>query len=193
MSLSLDTFNGLLVDFVEELGRTFPDEPSLVTAPGELKLLMAVDKRAALETFMDTLAPYTDLVTTKDSALFSRDIKLGGSIDMKKLWNSPSLSAASKDAIWQYIYSLFMVGMSLRHMSPEVLTNIEGIVKEVAADLSSGKPLDFSALLNKMTGLLPANADGSMPQIDTNAAMAILNNVLGSVMPGAGGASKSLR
>jgi hypothetical protein len=154
MSMTLDAFNGLLQNFVEELQRTFPEEQGLEYFSEELQLLMKANTKAPLTLFMNALSPYTNMVVAKDSKLFDQPINLGKHLNLKKLWSTKDLSAATRDAIWQHVYTLFMLGMSLQYMTPEMLSGIEDAAKNVAERMQAGESLDFGAMMSTVAGLM---------------------------------------
>lgn len=161
--MTLEAFNGLLENFIEELQRTFPEEQGLEYFNEELRLMIKANSRAPLTLFMNALSPYTNLVVAKDAALFEQPINMGRHCDLKKLWSAPDLSDATREAIWQHIYTLFMLGMSLQYMTPDMLAGIETAAKNVAERMQAGESLDFNSMLSTVAGLMQSATQDAAP------------------------------
>lgn len=151
---SLQAFNGLLENFVGELQKTFPDEEGLEYFADELKLLLKVNARAPLNLFMSALTPYTDMIMAKNPALFDQPISLGEHLDLKKIWNAPGLSDNTKEALWQHIHTLFMLGTTIQYLPADMLSNIENAAKECAKRMENGEQLDMASMMSSVTGIL---------------------------------------
>ena len=144
---TIQAFNGMLKTFMEELSAVFPEEVQLNLFVQGFDSLVALDPNKPLDLFVGSVAPHSDLVMAKDPALFQH-LKLPGGVDFAAMWNS-DISDATRDAIWQHINLLFLLGTTVKSMPPEVLESIETVAKNCAEQVQNGQ-LDFSAL----TGML---------------------------------------
>lgn len=153
---SLQAFNSLIDNFVSELRATFPDEDGLEIFHEEFKTLLKMDQRAPLELFMKAMTPHTNAIMTRDPGLFAQ-LKIPR-LHLKKLWDLP-LSDATRNAIWQHLHTIFMLGTTIQYMPAEMLNNIESMAKECARKIEAGEGLDFAAVASSMAGML----DGVKP------------------------------
>lgn len=151
MGSTIDAFNSTLKSFLQELVDIFPEEPGT----GKIQLFLsgfdlfvANNKRAAMDAFLEKMAPYADDITTKDSKLF-RKVELPGGISLKALWKKAS--DATKDATWQYLQMLFLLASTAAAVPAEMLDAIEGMAAEYAGKVKSGE-MDLSSVTNMLLG-----------------------------------------
>lgn len=143
MGATVQAFNTMLRNFLEELADVFPEEPQIRLFLDGFDAFVSLNPRAPMDLFVDSLKPHAALATAKDPALFD-ELKFPGGIDFKKLW-AADLSDNTREAIWQYINLLFVLGTTVRSMPPQMLQGIESMAETCAAQLESGQ-LDLSAL-----------------------------------------------
>ena len=79
-------------------------------------------------------------------------------LNIKKHW-TPELSSNTKDAIWQYLQTLYMLGTTITAFPADTLNMIESVASNMAQQISegggsSGGQLDEAALMNSVQGLL---------------------------------------
>ena len=140
---TVQAFNTMLKNFLEELADVFPEEKQIRVFLDGFDALVAMNARAPLDMFTEALAPHTELAMAKDPRLF-KSLKFPGGIDFDALWSS-DISDNTRDAIWQYINLLLLLGTTVRSMPAEMLQGIETVAKNCADQMQSGQ-LDFSAL-----------------------------------------------
>lgn len=153
---TIQSFNGLMRSFIEELCHTFPEDETLHMCFEGFDALVKVNARKPLELFMESLGPYAQHILTKDPALFQQPIPLSG-IDLKTYWDAPGLSEASRNAIWQYLQTLYMIASTVSAVPPELLQAIETVAQDCATKIQSGEA-DFASITNM---LLNPSPDGS--------------------------------
>lgn len=144
---TVDAFNTLLMNFLTELAQTFPEEPGLKVGVIGAEMLSTSDPARPLAMFMETFGPHSDLIMARDPSLFDQSIDLGGHVDLSALWKKPDLSDGTRDALWQYINTLFMLGSTVQSMPAELLTTIESVAKQCADEMqASGGGMDVAGL-----------------------------------------------
>jgi len=134
---SVETFNELLLQFVDELSRTFPENTIVKTYRTTVASLIKKDPGVCLQTFVQNVKPHEDLIRNQDERIFEEFSKNYGilkSLDLETLWKS-ELSEKSRKAIWQYVQGLYVLGSNCDpeeverarstnlDFSPEVLQN----------------------------------------------------------------------
>jgi hypothetical protein len=159
MCSTIDAFNSTLKSFLQELVDVFPGEPGI----GKLQLFLATydsviaaDPRGVMRVFLDTMGPHTALISSRDSTLFKL-VELPGGVSLRKLWKKASES--TRDATWQYLQMLCMLGTTATSVPPEMLAAIEGMAGEYAGKVKSGE-MDLSAVTNLLLG-----GGGGVPDI----------------------------
>ena len=150
---TLKAFDEMMGQFLGEIAQTFPDEPPKT----------AVN----CKTFLKQIAPWANQLTSRDDAFFCDDNEFVKGMNLVAIWNSPECSDATKQAIWQYLSSLYMMGTTFSMFPPETLSMIESAAENCAKQM-------------KM------NPNG---QLDEAALMSGVNNMLSQMMSGGGGAN----
>ena len=109
---SVETFNELLLQFVDELASTFPENTIVKTYRTTVASLIKKDPGVCLQTFVQNVKPHEDLIRNQDERIFEEFSKNYGilkSLDLETLWKS-ELSEKSRKAIWQYVQGLYVLG-----------------------------------------------------------------------------------
>lgn len=140
---TVQAFNTMLKNFLGELADVFPEEAQITTFLHTFDSLVTLNPRGPLELFVDSLTPHAPLAMAKDPALFDK-LQFPGGIDFQRLWRT-DISDNTREAIWQYINLLFLLGTTVRNMPPEMLQGIEAMAQSCAAQMESGE-LDFGSL-----------------------------------------------
>ena len=148
---TVKAFDDMMGQFLGELAGTFPDEPPKT----------GVD----CPTFMKQIASWTPRMTARDEAFFSEDNEFVKSINLHAIWKREDCTENTKQAIWQYLQSLYMIGTTMSMFPPETLSAIEAAAENCAKNMKMGP-------------------NG---QIDEKSLMAGVNSMLSQMM-GSGGA-----
>lgn len=173
---TIDAFNTTLKNFLQELVDVFPDEPGVAKIQlfiSGFDLYVAGNKRAAMDAFLEKLAPHADAITAKDSKMFKK-LELPGGISLKELWKKAS--EGTREATWQYLQMLFLLGSTAAAVPADMLNAIEGMAAEYAGKVKSGE-MDLSSVTNLLLG---GGAGGGLD----------LGSLLGGGLPEPGGNKK---
>ena len=74
-------------------------------------------------------------------------------VNLEKHWGSAS--EGTKDAIWQYIQTLYMLGTTIQSVPADMLAMIESVAKQCADKMQNDDgEIDESALMKTMQGML---------------------------------------
>ena len=74
-------------------------------------------------------------------------------VNLKDHWNS--CSENTKNAIWQYVQTLYMLGTTIKSIPEDTLSMIEKVAKQCADQMEEGgNELDEDALMKTMQGML---------------------------------------
>lgn len=188
MSTSIQSFNTLMKQFLEALAMTFPDHDEICLFQTMFDDLVKTNHRKPVDLFMNALQPYSDMVMRKDNTLFDQPISLGNKIDLSALWKE-DLSDTSRDAIWKYIHTLFLLGTTVRTLSPELLTTIDGIAQNCADKIKSGNA-DLSTITQSLLqgDILQGIGEENMEQLEGMATQ-MMPMLMGAMGMGGTGAS----
>lgn len=186
---TLQAFNTLLRNFMHELCQTFPEDATLSLSLDGLDALVKANARKPLELFMEAVGAHAQLILTKDPALFATPLTLSGTLDLKTYWDSPGLSDASKDAIWQYLQQLYLLGSTVSALPAEMLTAIESMAQECASKIESGEA-DLASVTNMLLngGLGNLGALGGLGDLGNLGNLGGLGDLLGGDNSSAAGA-----
>ena len=151
---SVTAFNEMMDQFMVELRQTFPEEKALGKYYTGFDMLRKSNPRKCVVTFMDEITPYASAVMNKDESLFDNE-NLPAVLEemhIKNHW-TPELSQNTKDAIWQYLQTLYMLGTTIVSIPSDTLNMIESVAKQCAESIQGNGGLDEKALMSSMSGL----------------------------------------
>jgi hypothetical protein len=144
-------FSEMQLQFATDLTQTFPDvpKPPVVDCP----------------TFLKQLGPWATQMNAKDPAFFCSQNEFAKSWGLDEIWARPDCSDTTKQAIWQYLQSLYMIGTTMSMFPPETLSMIESVAENCAKNMKT-------------------NPNG---QLDEASLMAGMNSMMAQLMSGNGG------
>jgi len=146
---SVGTFNDMLEQFISELEQTFPEEKAFKKYHTTLDIMRKANPRKCVDAFMKTVGKYSNQIMAKDDSFFVEFDEL----PIKKYWND-ELSEGTKSAIWQYLQTLNILGMTITNIPAEMLSMVEGAAAKCAESMQNGEgSIDQSSLMSGMTSL----------------------------------------
>jgi hypothetical protein len=122
------------------------------------ELMRSANGKLIVDGFMNGIAQYVDKINTRDESFFlenAKDIDFLKEINITDCW--PTASDATREAIWQYIQTLYMLGTTITAIPAETLSMIETVAKQCADKLQNDDgdiDIDENALMKSMQGLL---------------------------------------
>ena len=153
---SVSAFNEMMDQFLSELKQTFPEEKSIKKYYTGFDILRKANPRKCIVEFMEQVSPYANHIMQKDDSFFltpgAKVPKIIEDLGVRRLW-TPELSQTTKDAIWQYLQTLYMLGTTITSIPAETLTMIERVAKQCAETMQGGEGIDEKALMSSMSGL----------------------------------------
>ncbi len=153
---SVSAFNEMMGQFLVELHKTFPEEKGLKKCLSAFDLMKETNPRLVVDGFMASVTPFADKISAKDDTFFineSKNLDFMKDVNLEKHWSSCSQN--TKDAIWQYVQTLYMLGTTISSIPEDTLSMIEGIAKECADKMQDGDGgIDQDALMKMMGGML---------------------------------------
>lgn len=167
MATTTNAFNDMMQQFLDELVLTFPEEKKLVKYQNTFILLRKANPKKPLKEFMESVTPYANHLMQKDEEFFkthASEIRFLDDLDIPRLWES-DLSETTKNAIWQYLQTLYILGTTLTALPAETLSMIESVATKCASQLQENATtpdgtIDETALMNTMNGLMSSLLKG---------------------------------
>jgi hypothetical protein len=153
---SVNAFNDMLGQFLVELHKTFPEEKDVKKMMTSFEVLRTTNPRLVVDGFMKGVSPYADRISAKDETFLLNEIDTIDflkELNIKSYWNR--MSTGTKDATWQYLQTLYMLGTTITSIPADTLNLIEGIAKDCAEKMETeGGELDQAALMKMMSSML---------------------------------------
>lgn len=147
---TLASFNHMLKEFVDELSTTFPEYPQIALFKAGLPAMLEADERRGLDMYMAAVSPHGDKIMSGDESFFQEDMDLGMGLKLNELWNAEGLDDETRKAIFSYVSTLFVLGMTIQALDPSILNGIEDIAKNAAASMKESGSLDMTQMLPQM-------------------------------------------
>jgi len=145
---TIKAFDDLMNQFIGELHSAFPDEPKKMGVP--------------CQEYIKYLGPWSTQLAAKDPSFFCEENAFAKAFGLDVIWKREDCSETTRNAIWQYISSLYMIGTTMSMFPPETLSMIESVAENCAKNMK----VDQSG------------------QIDEKALMAGVNSMLSQMMSG---------
>lgn len=146
---TVSAFNEMMGQFLGELVQTFPDEPALKEA------LDTPRDRSTLEIFMKDMTPWANQMMAKSDDFFTADNEFAKKLTLDSIWKKEECTPNTKNAIWQYLQTMYMLATTISMFPPETLTMIESAAETCAKNMQAGGGgLDERSLMSGMNNML---------------------------------------
>jgi len=147
--------------FLVELHKTFPDEKGIKKMMTSFDVLKSSNPRLVVDAFMKGVSPYADKISSKDETFLLDEIDTIDflkDLNIKSYWDR--MSSNTRDATWQYLQTLYMLGTTITALPQDTLSQIESIAQGVASKLQDGDGGELNqdalmAMMGSMLGSLP--------------------------------------
>ena len=128
----LNSFNKLAEEFFDRMSKSFPQEPKIKGYQTAFRTAKKYNNKKPVEMFMSNLMPFGYQIVSKDEEFFRQDKyvdhvqNLSGKMGLNHYWDN--MTQENRDSIWEYMQSLYMIGMSAIGRQEE-LANIVKMVQ----------------------------------------------------------------
>jgi hypothetical protein len=138
-------------EFLMELSKTIPEQASL---KAELESVDERESKEVVQTFIKQI-PDSSKVVNRDSSFFTNPTE--GSFphvhNLDKYYDE--LSENTKDAIWQYLNTMYVLSTTINNIPAELLGAIENVAQKCAGDMqNTGEMPDMANLFAGMQNML---------------------------------------
>lgn len=145
---TLAAFTELMNQFLGELAEVFPDEVAIQEAK---------KSPPTKDSFMKSVSQWSNQLMNKDSAFFCSDNEFVKNLNLHVVWTTDACTPNTKEAIWQYLQSMYMIGTTMSMFSPELLSVIESSAEKCAKSIQEGNG-DMMSMLTQMLGTVQQRA-----------------------------------
>lgn len=146
----------MMQQFLDELVLTFPEEKSFVKFQASFSLIRKTRPRMVLENYMKSIGPVSSQMMEKNEAYFKEnadDIPILKEMNLMKIWTD-DLSQSTKDAIWKYLQTLYILATTITALPAETLSMIESVAELCAKQMTEEGLTTEEALMRNMSGLM---------------------------------------
>jgi hypothetical protein len=158
---SVTAFNDMMGPFLVELHKTLPEEKGIKKMLTSFDVLKTANPRLVVDGFMNGVTPYAGHISSKDEQFILKEIEnidFLKDLDVKSYWSK--LSHNTKEATWQYLQTLYMLGSTIISIPADTLTMIEGLAKDCADKIETGDGgIDQEALMKMIGGMMGGMGD----------------------------------
>jgi hypothetical protein len=127
-------FNTMANTFLARMEETFPNESKVRLYRQQFALVQGMNFKKPVEMFIDNMQPFGEKILSRDEMFFKQEEfvnnaeSISGKMGLIKYWDS--LNDKTKDAIWEYIQGLYVLGMASLGRNKElqemiILTNFK--------------------------------------------------------------------
>lgn len=151
---SVGAFNDMLGQFLSELAQTFPEEKAIKKYQASFDVVKKANPRKCVEGFMKGIGPVAQRVVARDETVIaSEELKMLCDMNIAEHWSS--CSDNTKNAIWQYLQTLYMLGTTITALPAETLNMIEDVAQKAAGSMQEGGgSFDEKALMGMFSNML---------------------------------------
>jgi len=153
---SVTAFNDMMGQFLVELHKTFPEEKGIKKFMTSFDLLKSANPRKCVEAYMSGVSQFANKISQKDETFFTEDIKnieFLQDLNIEEYWNE-KMSEGTKNAVWQYLQTLYMLGTTITAIPHETLSIIENVAKDCADKIQTGDgQIDEKALMSMFSSM----------------------------------------
>lgn len=153
---SVTAFNEMMSQFLVELHKTFPEERGIKKMLTSFDVLKSTNPRMVVDGFMSGVSPYASQISAKDDKFLLEEcgkIDFLKDLDLASYWSK--MTENTRQATWQYLQTLYMLGTTITALPPDQMAQIESLAQSVASKLQDdGGELNEDALMKMMGSML---------------------------------------
>lgn len=156
---SVHAFISVFEEFLDDLGRVLPKNKKIKVYKQKFQTMKKANPRKIMEVFMKTTKSYTKAISERDETyIFEGKSEILEEMKVKEWWDD--LSENSKNAIWQYLNTLVVLGTTISTIPQNLLSTIESVAEQCAeqlggdGDANAMSPENMGNLLAGMQSML---------------------------------------
>jgi len=136
----IEEFNKTLEEFINKMILQFPEETKLKTYYSAFKVTKMYDKTTPIKIYMGGCLQFSDKIKARDTEFFTKKkdfvnklqqaSSFSDDIGLVNYWEN--LSEISKNAIWDYIQTLFVMGEMYINKDTSIIQKINNVYNKVS-------------------------------------------------------------
>lgn len=140
----LNEFNKTLDEFINKMILQFPEETKLKTYYSAFKVTKMYDKSIPIKIFMGGCLNFSEQIKNRDTKFFEKRPQFvnkivkassfSDDIGLGNYWSN--LTESSKNAIWDYIQTLFIMGQMYINKDKNIIEKINKVYNNLSFDES---------------------------------------------------------
>jgi len=145
---TVKAFDDLMNQFLGELNNAFPDEPP--------------KKGISCHDYIKYVSQWSAHISAKDPDFFCEENEFAKSLNLHVIWKREDCSDITRNAIWQYLSSMYMIATTMTMFPPETLNMIENVAEKYAKNMKvdpSGR-VDEKMLMDGVNSMITQMLSG---------------------------------
>lgn len=138
----INEFNKTLDEFINKMIVQFPQETKLKTYYSAFKVTKMYDKTTPIKIFMGGCLSFSEQIKTRDSDFFAKRKQFVNKLTQCSSFTDDTglvnyweqLSANSKNAIWDYVQTLFVMGEMYINKDTTIINKINQVYNKLSLD-----------------------------------------------------------
>jgi hypothetical protein len=153
-------FNNAMKNFLQELTVTFPEQTDVKSFYDNFDALVSLMPAKPAEVFMEAVKPHKQLLLERDPRLFD-ELDFPG-INFRQMWEMEDVTDNTRDAIWQHLSMLYMLGGTAQGVTPELVQTLD---EKIAACIDGeNNSVNFEMLQSAAPEILSALASSPIAE-----------------------------
>lgn len=158
---TVEAFNQMLVDFLNDLCRVFPDRAYLKKYQTILNAAIMVSPESIVDKFMQEVKPFADDINQRNGDFFSKAHgEIMNNLHLEDLWKE-DLPDTTRDNIWKYLNTLLVIGTLIRSVDKNMLSGIENMAAQLMNDPGA---MDLTNIMGSLGSILGNQTNLSLPE-----------------------------
>ena len=154
---TVKAFNDMYGQFIDDILSVWSDDLVLHIAKAEVR-----EGAEPYQTFMKEIGSFAQKLMAKDPSFFCEENEFAKKLYLHKHWYEDTCTDQNKNAIWQWLSSLYMIGMTLNMFPPDALSQIEAVAASCAKNMNLGDgDLSEASLMSGVNSMLSTMMSGN--------------------------------
>ena len=161
---SVKAFMDMVKEFLGEMTNVFPERTKLKEEYEKINNFTDEDTQEFFDKFAKSMETCGKYITAKNPKIFKRGrSEFFDNIELFKIWKETTRKSV-RNAIWNYLQTLQILASTISALPKEMMTNIEQMAEECAANLlkdgacENGQldlsKIDMNALMQSVQGMM---------------------------------------
>jgi len=158
MNNIVDEFNNLLDEFINKMKIQFPHEKNIKKYHSTFSMAKMYDKSIPIKIFMSSSSKFKNEIKNKDEEFFKNRKTFTNRLEhysnitseMGLINHWDNLDINSRNAIWEYIQTLYVMGEMYINDDISILKNFKGTYENINHDNVKNKIYDKQSFLDEL-------------------------------------------